>query len=102
MRFFRVLVASTQRDNFAKARLPYAKPEEHHLEVRETFQYVFIPHVLQNLMCKTFRDHLDKHFSVEQPSPVQSSYDGLLFKEKLSALIENRAQYMLLFFMVMN
>lgn len=94
-----------QRDNFAKALLPYAKPEEHHLEVCETFQYVFLPHVLQNLMCKTFRDHLDKdkHFSVEQPSPVlQSSYDGLLFQEKLSALLENGAQYTLLFFTVMN
>lgn len=54
-------------------------------------------------MCKTFRDHLDKHFSVEQPSPVfQSSYDGLLFKEKLSALLENGAQYTLLFFTLMN
>ncbi|XP_075741514.1 uncharacterized protein LOC142791002 [Rhipicephalus microplus] len=91
--------ASTKslRENFAKEHLPYVKPEEHILAVGETFQYVPIRRVLQNLMLsETFRERLDQSFTIGQPSPVlRSFFDGVFFKEKLSALLENGAQYTL-------
>uniref|UniRef100_A0A224YW03 Enspm-3 dr n=1 Tax=Rhipicephalus zambeziensis TaxID=60191 RepID=A0A224YW03_9ACAR len=91
---FQSASTKSQRANFAKEHLPYVKPEEHHLGVNETFQYVSIPRVLENLMVsETFREQLDKNFSTGQPSLVfRSFYDGLLFKERLSALLEDGAQ----------
>ncbi|KAH9382028.1 hypothetical protein HPB48_017247 [Haemaphysalis longicornis] len=86
-----------QREQFAKAHLPYVKLEEQVLSDGKTFQYVPIISVLRNLMSsKSFCNSLDPSMEAAEESPLLRSFcDGLIYEEKVSALLENGSQYTL-------
>ncbi|CAN7986746.1 unnamed protein product [Ixodes hexagonus] len=94
---FQAAGSKYQRDQFAKQHLPYVKPEEHVLDVGDTFQYVPITGVLRNLMLsESFCNHLDHDLTAGQSSPLLRSFrDGLVYKETLSALLQDGSQYTL-------
>ncbi|CAN7941352.1 unnamed protein product [Ixodes pacificus] len=94
---FQAAGSKYQRDQFDKQHLPYVKPEEHVLDVGDTFQYVPITGVLQNLrLPESFCNHFDKDLTAGQSSPLLRSFRvGLVYKETLSALLQDGSQYTL-------
>ncbi|KAH7954539.1 hypothetical protein HPB49_019568 [Dermacentor silvarum] len=86
-----------QREQFARNHLCYVKPEEHALRDGTTFQYVPIISVLQNLMMsENFCNSLDHSISTQQESAMLRNFcDGLMYKEKISAILQNGSQYTL-------
>ncbi|KAH9382026.1 hypothetical protein HPB48_011256 [Haemaphysalis longicornis] len=94
---FQGVKSKYQREQFAKAHLPYVKPEEQVLSDGKTFQYVPIISVLRNLMSsKSFCNSLDPSMEAAEESPLLRSFcDGLIYEEKVSALLENGSQYTL-------
>ncbi|XP_064472066.1 uncharacterized protein LOC135386199 [Ornithodoros turicata] len=85
-----------QREKFAKENLPYVKPQEHPLDGCDTFQYVPITSVLQNLfMSESFRGHLQESERCEETTSLCSFRDGLLFERKTAQLIPEGSQFTL-------
>ncbi|KAG0427655.1 hypothetical protein HPB47_025310 [Ixodes persulcatus] len=98
---FQAAGSKYQRDHFAKQHLPYVKPEEHVLDVGDTFQYVPITGVLRNLMLsESFCNHLDHDLTAGQSSPLLRSFrDGffsLMFGDIVPVKNEHWEVYLLL------